>query len=205
MCLLGADIKIGVKMRFKCFLFSPLPGESGETIQFDEYISNGLVQPPTAKKKNTELKKRTSFDPNLHCWVRAVQFPGCNKHLNNKTQNEVSWLVYPFFWPTKRQTTIPHIENNKHGGIIRDPWISPPFEGITMQMWRQLSGIFPLIVHEIWVRNTFWPRIIASRKCQEHLGRSRNCPRSMSKDFSQVGRFSPKTVEGILWRLKKCL
>lgn len=53
MCLLGADIKIGVKMRFKCFLFpAPLPGESGETIQFDKYVSNEWVQPPTAKKKS---------------------------------------------------------------------------------------------------------------------------------------------------------
>ena len=33
---------------FKCFLFSSL---SGEMIQFDEYYSNGLVQPPTRKGK----------------------------------------------------------------------------------------------------------------------------------------------------------
>ena len=36
---------------FKDFLFSPLPGEM---IQFDQYFSNGLVQPPTRMGMKTQ-------------------------------------------------------------------------------------------------------------------------------------------------------
>ena len=108
--------------------------------------------------------------------------------------------------PTLKKTNMA-----ESSGILK---LARYFEGITMQMWRQLSGIFPLIVHEIWVRNTFWPLIIASRKCQEHLGEAETVQDRCRKILAKLAAFhpfffwdflGPKQLRGILWRLKKCL
>ena len=188
-------------MRFKCcFLFSPLPGET--------ILSNGLVQPPT-NKKATEFKKEHHLIQTSIVGFEPFSFQDVTNI--STTRPKMKWTslghdwFIPFFGRQRGRQKFPTLKTTnmaESSGILK---LARHFEGITMQMWRQLSGIFPLIVHEIWVRNTFWPLIIASRKCQEHLGEAETvqdrCRKILAKlaafhPFFFLGFFGTKTVEG---------